>query len=58
MSPPNCPQFIFEQGHRANRAAGAKHGSAATFAIENLDADEERELLKYLAYYRSTRSGS
>lgn len=43
---------------RASRAAGAKHGSAATFAIENLDADEERELLKYLAYYRSTRSKS
>lgn len=42
---------------RANRAAGAKHGSAATLAIENLDADEERELLKYLAYYRSNRSG-
>jgi transcriptional regulator with XRE-family HTH domain len=43
---------------KASRGAGAKHGSAATLAIENLDADEERELLKYLAYYRSTRSRS
>jgi transcriptional regulator with XRE-family HTH domain len=42
---------------KANRIAGAKHGSAATYAIENLDAEEERELLKFLAYYRSTRSG-
>lgn len=43
---------------RANRVAGAKHGSAPTYAIENLNANEERELLKYLAYYRSTRGGS
>jgi transcriptional regulator with XRE-family HTH domain len=43
---------------RTSRAAGAKHGKAATLAIENLDADEERELLNYLAYYRSKRGGS
>lgn len=36
-------------------AEGAKHGQAATFAVENLTADEERELLKYLAFYRSQR---
>jgi HTH-type transcriptional regulator, competence development regulator len=41
---------------KAKRTASVKHGSAATYAIENLDAEEERELLKYLAYYRSTRS--
>jgi HTH-type transcriptional regulator, competence development regulator len=38
---------------RARRAPGTKHGRAPTFAIENLNADEERELLKYLAFYRS-----
>src|SRR5687767_3961213 len=43
---------------RASRAAGAKHGRAATLAIENLDPDEERELLKYLAYYRFNRKKS
>lgn len=32
---------------------GKKHGRAATFAIENLTADEEEELLKYLAFVRS-----
>jgi transcriptional regulator with XRE-family HTH domain len=41
---------------KAKRTASTKHGSAATYAIENLDAEEERELLKYLAFYRSTRS--
>jgi HTH-type transcriptional regulator, competence development regulator len=34
---------------------GAKHGRAATFAIENLSAQEELELLKYLAWVRSQR---
>ncbi|MPS86790.1 helix-turn-helix transcriptional regulator [Enterobacter sp.] len=29
-----------------------KHGRAATFAIDNLSNDEEKELLKYLNYYR------
>jgi transcriptional regulator with XRE-family HTH domain len=40
------------------RTSRTKHGHTATYAIENLDADEERELLKYLAFYRSTRSRS
>lgn len=35
-----------------------KHGRAATFAIENLSATEEQELLKYLSYYRSSRKGT
>lgn len=30
-----------------------RHGRAATFAVENLTAAEEAELLKYLAWYRS-----
>ena len=33
-----------------------KHGKAATFAIENLTAKEEEELLKYLGYLRSRRT--
>jgi transcriptional regulator with XRE-family HTH domain len=41
---------------KAKRTSSAKHGNAATYAIENLDAEEEKELLKFLAYYRSTRS--
>jgi HTH-type transcriptional regulator, competence development regulator len=41
---------------KTKRTASAKHGNAATYAIENLDADEERELLKYLAFYRSQRT--
>jgi transcriptional regulator with XRE-family HTH domain len=32
-----------------------KHGRAATFAIENLTAAEEKELLDYLTYVRSKR---
>lgn len=40
---------------KAKRTSTTKHGHAATYAIENLDADEERELLRYLAYYRTTR---
>ena len=39
----------------ANRAAGAKHGRAATFAIDNLTADEENELLDYLNFIRTKR---
>jgi len=35
---------------------GAKHGNAATFAIENLTSEEETELLDYLNYLR-TRKG-
>ena len=38
------------------RAAGTKHGRAATFAIENLTDDEETELLKYLSFYRMQKS--
>lgn len=32
-----------------------KHGKAATFAIDNLNADEESELLNYLAWYREKK---
>jgi len=32
-----------------------KHGRVATYAVENLSAEEETELLKYLAWYRSQR---
>lgn len=39
----------------APRKEQAKHGRAATFAIENLTDDEERELLKYLSFIRSQR---
>mgnify|MGYP002777115792 CR=1 FL=1 len=35
------------------RSDDQKHGKAATFAIENLTAEEEEELLKYLGYLRS-----
>lgn len=38
-----------------NRTPGVKHGRAATFSIDNLTAEEERELLKYLNYVRTTR---
>ena len=37
------------------RAEGEKHGRAATFAIENLSAEEENQLLDYLTYIRSKR---
>lgn len=40
---------------RAGRPSGQKHGQLATFAIENLDAGEEKELREYLAYLRSRR---
>lgn len=39
----------------APRQEGAKHGRAATFAIENLTDEEEKELLKYLSFYRTQR---
>lgn len=35
-----------------------KHGRAATFAVENLTAEEETELLEYLAWFRSRRGAS
>lgn len=43
---------------RGNRLEGAKHGRAATFSIDNLTEEEEKELLDYLAYYRSKREKS
>jgi transcriptional regulator with XRE-family HTH domain len=36
----------------ADRAPGVKHGRAATFAIENLSADEEKALRDHLAFIR------
>jgi transcriptional regulator with XRE-family HTH domain len=39
----------------AQRPADAKHGRAATFAVDNLTADEESALLDYLAYLRSKK---
>lgn len=39
----------------AQRPVGAKHGRAATFAIDNLTADEESELLEYLTFLRSKK---
>jgi transcriptional regulator with XRE-family HTH domain len=38
------------------RTGAGRHGRAATFAIDNLSAEEERALLEYLAFYRSKRS--
>ena len=34
-----------------NRLEGAKHGRAATFSIDNLTEEEEKELLAYLTYF-------
>ena len=42
----------------AGRTEGAKHGRAATFSIENLTEEEEKELLDYLNWYRSKREKS
>jgi transcriptional regulator with XRE-family HTH domain len=39
----------------AKRAKGLKHGRAATFAIDNLTADEESQLLDYLTFLRSKK---
>jgi transcriptional regulator with XRE-family HTH domain len=39
----------------SGRTEGEKHGRAATFAIDNLSAQEESELLDYLTYIRSKR---
>lgn len=36
----------------AKLAKGLKHGRAATFAIDNLTADEESQLLEYLTFLR------
>lgn len=37
------------------RPEGSKHGRAATFAIDNLTAEEESELLEFLTYLRSKK---
>jgi HTH-type transcriptional regulator, competence development regulator len=42
----------------APRLQGEKHGRAATFSIDNLSAEEEKELLDYLSWYRSKRGPS
>ena len=34
---------------------GQKHGKAATYSIDNLSSDEEKELLNYLNFIRSKR---
>lgn len=39
----------------ARRADGAKHGRAATFAIDNLTAEEEKQLLEYLTFIRGKK---
>ena len=42
----------------ATRKPQQRHGRAATFSIDNLSQEEERELLKYLAWVRSQREKS
>jgi transcriptional regulator with XRE-family HTH domain len=37
------------------RVKGLKHGRAATFAIDNLTADEESQLLEYLTFLRTKK---
>lgn len=39
----------------ADREQGARHGQAATYAVENLTREEEKALLDYLAFYRTQR---
>jgi HTH-type transcriptional regulator, competence development regulator len=39
----------------AKRAKGLKHGRTATFAIDNLTADEESQLLEYLTFLRTKK---
>ena len=39
----------------AKRAKELKHGRAATFAIDNLTADEESQLLEYLTFLRTKK---
>jgi HTH-type transcriptional regulator, competence development regulator len=39
----------------SKRAKGQKHGRAATFAIDNLTADEESQLLEYLTFLRTRK---
>ncbi len=40
---------------RAKSAKGLKHGHATTFAIDNLSADEESQLLEYLTFLRTRK---
>ncbi len=44
--------YIVPSGQRAE---GQKHGKAATYSIDNLSGDEEKELMDYLNYIRSKR---
>ncbi len=44
--------YIVPSGRRAE---GTKHGKAATYSIDNLSSEEEKELLDYLNYIRSKR---
>lgn len=37
------------------RTPGSKHGHAATFAIDNLTAEEEKKLLEYLTFIRQLK---
>lgn len=39
----------------ARRTDGVKHGRAATFAIDNLTAEEEKQLLEYLTFLRGKK---
>jgi transcriptional regulator with XRE-family HTH domain len=39
----------------SERPETAKHGRAATFAVDNLTSEEESALLDYLAYIRSKK---
>jgi transcriptional regulator with XRE-family HTH domain len=43
---------------RANEHAPAKHGRAATCAIDHLTAEEEQELLKHLEFMRWKRKSA
>lgn len=45
--------YIVKAGERAD---GSKHGKAATFAIDNLTADEEKALLEQLSFLRWQRN--
>lgn len=39
----------------SEKKENTKHGRAATFAVDNLTADEESALLEYLAFLRSKK---
>jgi transcriptional regulator with XRE-family HTH domain len=44
--------YIVPSGQKTE---GQKHGKAATYSIDNLSSDEEKELLNYLNFIRSKR---